>query len=155
MVVQLQTLLSLRAGCQPGRRDPLRNLSQVHPWEAEGLHCQGKNKCGAWLAGRDWGVCNCCCRGWGLFSRVSFPLAEIIWQLKISSRWCSVPLLEAAHHSKLFSIFYSSLRTGSSSYGIMFGETQHMQNVPSLWFKRYNEEYPLTDKVKFAHCKLI
>lgn len=150
MVTQRQTLLPLRAGHQPGRRDPLRNLSQVHPWEVEGLHSQGKCNVVPGLQGGTEVSAIVGAGGWGLFSRVSFSLAEIIWQLKINWKWCSVPLLEAAHHSKLFPYFVPTwyMRTGSSSYDSMFGEMQHMQNLPSLWFKRYNEEYPFTDKEK-------
>lgn len=150
MVMQLQTLLPLRASHQPGRGDPLRNLSQVHSREAEGLHSQGKYNVMPGLQGGTEVSAVVGAGGWGLFSRVSFPLAEIIWQLKINSRWSSVPLLEAAHHSKLFPYFIPTwyIRTGSSSYDSMFGEMQHMQNVPSLWFKRYYEEYPLTNKEK-------
>lgn len=150
MVMQLQTLLPLRAGHQPGRRDPLKSLPQVHPREAEGLHSQGKYNVMPGLQGGTEVSAIVGAGGWGLFSRVSFPLAEIIWQLKINSRWSSVPLLEAAHHSKLFPYFIPTwyIRTGSSSYDSMFGEMQHMQNVPSLWFKRYYEEYPLTNKEK-------
>lgn len=150
MVTQLQTQLPLRAGHQPGRRDPLRNLSQVHPRGVEGLQSQGKYNVVPGLQGGTEVSEIIGAGGWSLFSWISFPLAEIIWQLKINSRWCSVPLLEAAHHSKLFPCFIPTwyMRTGSSSYDNIFGEMQHMQNVPSIWFKRYNKEYPLTDKEK-------
>lgn len=49
MIRQLQTWLCLKASHQPGGRDLLRKLSQVHHREVEVLHSQGKNKCGAWL----------------------------------------------------------------------------------------------------------
>lgn len=68
--------------------------------------------------------------GWGLFSRVSFPLAEIIWQNKLKMMLCS--LIRGCMPQQTLSMFYSNLRTGSSGYDIMFGEMQHMQNVPSL-----------------------
>lgn len=133
---QLQTLLPLRAGHQLGRKDPLRNLSQVRPQGVEGLHSQGENKCGAWLAGRDWGVCNHWCRGLGIVLSGFFPFSwnYLAAENKLKMMLCS--LIRGCTPQQSFSIFYSNLRTKSSSYDIMFGEVQHIQNVPSLWFKR-------------------
>jgi len=81
MLRQLQARLCLKTGHRPGGGDPLRKLSQVHCGEGEVLHSQGENKRGAWLVAEGHRVYDCLCRGWGLLSRVSLPLAEFIWKL--------------------------------------------------------------------------
>lgn len=55
--------------------------------------------------------------GWGLFSQVSFPLIEIIWQNKSKMRLCS--LIRGCTPQQTLFVFNFNLRTASSSYDIM------------------------------------